>query len=296
MAQIAPTACVDASAELAGDVVVGPGCVIGAGVRIGPGCVLKANVMVCDGVEIGSDNRFFANVVIGEEPQMLRPESRSTELRIGDHNVFRENVTVHRGSSAGTGRTVIGSHCFLMAGSHVAHDCEVADHVILSNGSLLSGHVKIEERAWIGAISGIHQFTTIGRYAYIGGHSGVLRDVPPYVRAVGCYPLEIRGINTVGLQRAGIAASDIAALKRAYLRMYKRREGRSFDVELEAMLSEGSDNEYVSYFLESLRRSSQHRLGRYMELNRHSAAPSSEVQVEDSSSASDQSTAAIREG
>ncbi len=296
MAQIAPTASVDTTAKLSDDVVIGPGCVIGAGVRIGSGCVLKANVMVCDGVEIGRENRFFANVVIGEEPQMLRPETQPTKLRIGNHNVFRENVTVHRGSSAGTGRTVIGSHCYLMAGAHVAHDCDVADHVVISNGTLLSGHVKIEERAWIGAISGIHQFTTVGRYAYIGGLSGVQRDVPPYVRAAGCYPMEIKGINAIGMQRAGIAAADITAMKRAYLRLYKRREGRSFEAELKAMLSEGSDNEHVSYFLESLRRSSQHHLGRYMELNRHSAVSSSAVQTEAGSPASDRPTAAIREG
>lgn len=268
MGQIAASATVDVSAQLGDDVSLGPGCVVGPGAVIGEGTELRANVVVCAGVEIGKGNRIFANCVIGEEPQMITPDTSAGQCVIGDGNTLRENVTIHRGSQVGTGRTIIGNDCLLMAGAHVGHDCEIADQVVLSNNALLSGHVIVEERAWIGAGNGVHQFSTVGRFAYTGGLSAIQKDLPPYVRAAGCYPLSIKGLNTVGMQRGDIPDASIHVLKEVYMKLYRRSSGEAFAEVLDGLLAEPVTDEHVRYFLESLQRSSQHRLGRYRELFR----------------------------
>lgn len=265
MTVIATTAVVDASAVLADDVVVGAGSVIGAGVTIGEGCEIKTNVVIEDQVTLGRGNRIFANCVLGEEPQTLHLDEADTRLIIGDNNTFRENVTVHRGSSEGSGKTVIGNHCYFMVGSHIAHDCCIEDHVVISNATLLSGHVNIEHNAWLGAICGVHQFTTIGRYAYIGGASTIHRDIPPYVRAAGAYPCIVRGLNMIGLERAGFKEKSIKALRKACFQLYKRRNTVTFLEKVDQMREQGDLDEHVAYLLDSLHRSSQHRLGRYQE-------------------------------
>ena len=267
MAEIAKTAVVDKTAQLGKDVVVGPGCVIGADAVISDGCLLKANVMISEGVMMGSNNRVFANCVLGEEPQIIAVVEPKTELTIGDNNVFRENVTVNRGSPNGNGKTVIGNNNYIMIGSHFGHDSQVEDNTVIGNYCQIAGHCKIESNVWMSAICGAHQYVTIGRYAYVGGISAISSDIPPFVRVAGAYPCSIRGLNSIGLKRAGFSEDSLIAMDKAYRRLYRRRNGTMKQV-VEEMLIQDELDENVRYLLESLQRSSQHRLGRFLELAR----------------------------
>ena len=268
MPNIAPTAVVDKSAKLGDGVVIGPGCVIGPDVAMGSGCELRANVFIAGRVRLGNDNRLFANVVLGEEPQMTSREQPDTEVIIGDNNVFRENVTVNRGSAAGVGKTVIGNNNYLMIGAHLGHDCHIQDNVAIGNYCQIGGHNLIESNAWLNAFSGTHQFVTVGRFCYAGGLSGVTHDLPPFVRVSGSYPCEVRGLNTIGLTRAGVAPESIDALQQAYRSLYRRRQGRSLAAIVAELLAQDDLDENVEYLLTSLQRSSQHRYNRYRELSR----------------------------
>jgi UDP-N-acetylglucosamine acyltransferase len=219
-ARVHPSAQVDPGAVLAPDVVVGPFCVVGAGVRIGAGTVLHAHVVIEGPTTMGEQNRLFPFACIGMEPQDLKFRGEPTTLEIGDRNLFRESVTVHRGTVGGGGVTRLGSDNLLMAGTHVAHDCHVGSHVIFANAATLAGHVTVEDGATIGAFSGVHQFCRVGRQAYIGGYSVLTQDAAPYVLTVG-NRARAYGINVVGLERKGVAASTIQALKQAYRLLFR---------------------------------------------------------------------------
>ena len=268
MTDVARTAVVDKTAQLGKDVVIGPGCVVAPGVAIGDGCTLGANAIMAQGVTMGANNRVFSNCVMGEEPQIIGTVEPKTELIIGTGNVFRENVTINRGSPDGGEKTIIGNNNYFMIGSHLGHDCHVEDNAVIGNNCLFSGHCKVESNAWLSAKCGIHQFVTIGRFAYAAGLTTIPADVPPFVRVAGVYPFKVRGLNTIGLQRAGFSPESIEALDEAYRRLYRRRRGSIAQV-LEEMLSLDGLDENVKYLLEFLQRSFQHRLGRYQELFRH---------------------------
>ena len=268
MTEIAPTASVDKTAQLGRDVFIGPGCVVAPGVNIGDSCVLKANVIIGTGVTLGSENIMFPNCVLGEEPQIIGEHDPQTELIIGTGNVFRENVTINRGSPIGAGKTIIGNGCYFMTGSHVGHDCEIEDQVVIGNYSQVGGHGKVERNVWMSSFCGAHQFVTIGRFTYVGGLSGMTHDIPPFMRVASSYPCKVRGLNIVGLQRAGFSDDSIRALEQACRRLYIRRQGPLTTI-VEEMTSQDGLDENVKYLLESLQRSFQHRLGRYRELFRH---------------------------
>jgi UDP-N-acetylglucosamine acyltransferase len=263
--EVAKTAIVDSSAELGKDVVVGPGCVIGPGVVIGDGCILQANVILEPGVVMGRNNRFHAHCVMGDLPQILGCMEANTQLIIGDDNVFRENVTIHRGSPQGGRKTVIGNQNYFMVGCHLGHDCEVEDHIVVSNYTQVSGHVKIERKAWLSGLVGIHQFVTVGCYAYIAGMSVATHDVPPFVRIAGSYPCEVRGLNVIGLRRAGLSGESIQALIASYRSLYMNRNGKPLAVIVEELRGQSDLDENVVYLLDSLARSTQHRFNRYRE-------------------------------
>lgn len=265
MTKIAETAVVDKTAELGQDVIVGPGCVIGPGVVVEERCVLKANVFLAPHVRLGKANRIFANCVLGEEPQSLNQSDQETTLVIGDHNVLRENVTINRGSSRGPGQTVVGNSCYFMTGVHIGHDCEIEDEVVLCNSVHIGGHVKLEHKVQMGSLCGVHQFCTLGRYAYIGGLSGISRDIPPFVRATGSYPCRTRGLNTIGLERAGFSAESIEALKKVYMKIFRRANEANFAELLKELSARPDLDENVRYLLECVSRSSQHQLGRFRE-------------------------------
>lgn len=268
MTDIDNTARIDPSADIGAEVSIGPHCVIGPGAVIGDRCRLYANVIIAPGVRLGTDNRCFPGVVLGEEPQFFGHRDLPGELIIGDQNDFREQVTINRGAPQGGGTTIIGCRNYFMIGSHVGHDCIIQDNCCIGNYTQFSGHSKIESNVWLSAFCGTHQFVTVGRFAYCAGYSAIGSDVPPFVKVAGNYPCEVRGLNTVGLQRAGFPDDAITALKKAYKRLYLRREG-SITAVVQDMMAEDGHHEFVRQMLEFMQRSFQHRLGRYREQFRH---------------------------
>lgn len=220
MAQIHPSAVVDARAELADDVVVGPFCLVGPKVRIGAGTILRSHVVVEGRTTLGCRNVVYAGASIGCDPQDKKYAGEDTELIVGDENVIRENCTFSIGTVQDHGITRVGSRNLFMANAHVAHDCVVGDGVILANNVALAGHVTVEDFAIIGGQTGVHQFVRVGAHAMVGGASAVLRDVPPYVI---CHlnPCEPVGLNTVGLRRSGFTDEQMRALRRAYGALYR---------------------------------------------------------------------------
>jgi UDP-N-acetylglucosamine acyltransferase len=216
------TAVIDANARLGADVVVGPYAVIEDDVILGDGCEIAAHAVIKRGTRMGADNRVFEHAVIGGAPQDLGfdPATAST-TEIGAGNVFREGVTIHRGSKDG-GATRVGSHCFLMAYTHIAHDCCVGDRVVMANTAGIAGHVTVGDRAFISAAVTVHQFCRVGRNAMIGLSAKVVQDALPFCITDG-NPGRARGLNLVGLRRAGFSAADIKALKDAYRLLYSAR-------------------------------------------------------------------------
>jgi UDP-N-acetylglucosamine acyltransferase len=209
-----PTAIIDPGAELGVGVEIGPWVMVGPRVTVGDGCRLgprvrlQRNVKLAAGVSVGDGS------ILGGDPQDLKFQGEETWVEVGEGTILREYSTINRGTSA-TYRTVVGAHCFIMTYVHLAHDCHVGDHVTIANGTQCAGHVTIHDRAVLSGLNAIHQFVTIGTYAFVGGGSRVNQDIPPYVKAVG-NPMELYGLNSIGLQRAGFSGETIAALKRAY--------------------------------------------------------------------------------
>ena len=212
--QVHPTAIVDDAAELGEGVVVGPYSIVGPNVRIGARTTLAGHVVVERDTTIGEDCRISYGAVLGTDPQDLKYAGESTRLEVGDRTVIREYATLNRGTSA-SGLTRVGSDCMLMSYVHVAHDCMLGDHVILSNAVNMAGHVSIGDWAIVGGMTPIHQFVRIGAHAFIGGQSRISKDIPPYVKAAGI-PVELYGLNSVGLQRRGFSEEVRRELKRAY--------------------------------------------------------------------------------
>jgi UDP-N-acetylglucosamine acyltransferase len=212
---IHPTAIVDPKAQIGEEVEIGPYSVIEKGVSIGEGTKIGPHVVIREGTQIGKRCQIFQFASIGEAPQFLGFKGEKTLLQIGDQNIIRECVTLHRGTPHGGGKTIIGNNNYFMAYSHVAHDCEIGNDVIISNAVALAGHIVIEDQAIIGGLVAIHQFIRVGTYAIIGGFSGVLLDIPPYVKAQGDRA-KLFGLNTVGLKRANFSEETMKALKKAY--------------------------------------------------------------------------------
>lgn len=222
--RIAETAIVDPRAELGADVEIGPFCVVGEEVVIGPGTRLSNHVTITGRSTVGAHNRIFPNVVIGSDPQDISYQGEPTQVFIGDHNVIREGVTINRGTMKEEGLTVVGSHCYLMANCHVAHDCRLGDRVILANGALLGGHVHVHDDATLSGGVGVHHFTTIGSFSFVSGLSRVLHDVPPYLLVEGV-PARPRCINVIALKRNQFAPEVIEALAEAHRLLYRSRTG-----------------------------------------------------------------------
>ena len=216
---IHPTAIVDPKAEIASGARIGPYCVIGPDVAIGEDTELQHHVTVTGPTRIGRGNFFFAYTSIGQKTQDLKYAGEPTYLEIGDGNTFREFCTVNRGTLPGT-KTIVGHGGNFLAYSHIAHDCVVGDKVIFSNNGTLAGHVQVGDHAVIGGLTAIHQFCRVGRHAITGGCSKIVQDVPPFFIADG-NPAEVRGVNQVGLERAGFGAETVRALKEAYRILYR---------------------------------------------------------------------------
>lgn len=218
--EIHPTAVVSPGAQLAENVKVEAFSIIGPRVTIGAGSVVGPHAVVDGRTTIGERNQIFPFATIGYPPQDLSYRGEETQLLIGDDNIFRESVTVNRGTQRGGGVTRIGSRNLLMAYAHVAHDCIIGNNVILANATTLGGHVRIDDFAILGGIVAIHQFIRIGTYAFIGGKSGLRMDMPPYMLAFGA-PGKLYGPNLVGLRRHGFPRNTIQALKSSYRIMFR---------------------------------------------------------------------------
>jgi UDP-N-acetylglucosamine acyltransferase len=216
---IHPAAVVDKHAELGSDVEIGAYCVIGPKVKIGKGTKLLSHVCVQEMSEIGEGCTLYPFVVIGGPPQDLTYRGEDTTCVIGNNNTIREYVTINRGSKS-SGTTSVGSDNYIMAYSHIAHDCRVGSHVIMANCATLAGHVHIEDYAILSGLSAAHQFCRIGKYAFISGLTGVPKDIPPFMMAAG-NRARLYGLNAVGLERQGFAKAEIVKLKRAYRILFR---------------------------------------------------------------------------
>jgi UDP-N-acetylglucosamine acyltransferase len=209
-----PTAILDPAAELGQGVEIGPWVIVGPQVcigdrcRIGPRARLQRNVRLAEDVSVGDGS------IVGGDPQDLKYKGEETWVEIGAGTIIREYSTINRGTTHSY-RTTVGARCFIMSYVHLAHDCHLGDEVVIANGTQCAGHVTIQDRAVLSGLNAVHQFVTIGAYAFVGGGSRVNQDIPPYVKAVG-NPMELYGLNSIGLQRAGFSGETVAALKRAY--------------------------------------------------------------------------------
>ena len=219
MPAIHPTAVVDPTAVIGPSTTIGPYSVIGAGVTLGEVCRVHNHVSIAGPTHIGDGNEFYPFCSIGQRSQDLKYKEEPTYLEIGNHNTFREFVTVNRGT-APESVTRIGSHGTFLAYAHVAHDCTVGSHVIFSNNGTLAGHVTVGDHAVIGGLSGVHQFCRIGDHAIIGGCTKIVQDVPPFLIADG-NPAEVRGVNMIGLERRGFTSESIRELREAYKIIYR---------------------------------------------------------------------------
>jgi UDP-N-acetylglucosamine acyltransferase len=212
---IHPSAFVAPDARLAAGVLVGPCAFIDEQVEIGEGTRIDAFASVKRYTRLGRNNHVFSYAMVGEIPQDLKFHGEESWLEIGDNNMIREFSTLHRGTQGGGGRTRIGNNCLLMAYTHVAHDCLLGSNIVMSNNATLAGHVEVMDDAIIGGLSAVHQFSRIGRYAFVGGMTGIGQDLPPYMLAVG-ERAGLHGPNLVGLRRLGLDRAGIAAVRAAF--------------------------------------------------------------------------------
>lgn len=249
------TAIIHPQARLASSVTVGAYTIVGEDVELGEDCEVMAHVVLAGPLRMGRGNRIFPFASIGLPPQDLKYHGETTRIEIGDANTFREFVTIHRGTAVGGGVTRIGSHCLLMAYVHVAHDCQLGDHLILVNGCTLAGHVEIGDHATVGAFSGVHQFCRVGAYSFVGGYTVVTQDVLPYSKTTAPRPVEVLGANGIGLERRGLGRADIEEIEQA-LRLLCR-SGLNTTQALEAIGERGFGSPHVRALVEFVRSSEQ---------------------------------------
>jgi len=240
-----PTAIIDPKARIHPSCEVGPYCVVGSDVELGEGCRLISHVAMEGPAKIGSHNHFFPFCSIGLAPQDISYKGERTRLEIGDHNEIREYVTINRATAKADGVTRVGSHNLIMAYTHIAHDCQIGDHVIMANAATLGGHVTVEDWATVGALCPVHHFVRVGKYAFIGGGTTITRDVLPFSKTSAERGTHAYGLNAVGLERRGFTKERIRKIHHAYrvllasklntsqaLEKLKAEAGRSEDVDL----------------------------------------------------------------
>lgn len=215
------TAVVSSTAKISQGVEIGPFCVVGSGVKLGKNTRLVSHITIKE-TEIGNDCVVYPFTSIGLAPQDTKYSNEKTGVKIGDNNIIRENITIHRASVGGDGLTEIGSGNFIMAYSHIAHDCKIGDNTIMANATTFGGHVEVEDFAVIGGLVAVHQFVRIGTYSMIGGVSGVSMDIPPYTIASG-NRVKLYGLNTTGLKRHGFKEDCIKDLKCAYKILFRSK-------------------------------------------------------------------------
>ena len=249
---IDPRAVISPQAQIAADVEVGPFSVIGADVVIGAGTWVGPHVVINGPTRIGACNKIFQFASLGDAPQDKKYNGEPTRLEIGDRNVFRESVTVNRGTIHDKGVTRIGNDNLLMAYSHVAHDCCLGDQIVMANCATLGGHVELGDWVIMGGLSAVHQYTKVGAHCFIAHNAMVTRDVPPYVMAVG-RPAEPHSVNAEGLKRRGFTPGQILNIRRAYRLLY--RSGLKLKTALEELEKAAATQAEVRPFVEFIKRS-----------------------------------------
>jgi UDP-N-acetylglucosamine acyltransferase len=251
---IHPTAIVDSKAELDANVEVGEYTIIRKNVVVESGTTIGPHVVIEPYVTIGPNCRIFQYAAIGGIPQSVKFEGEETHVKIGRGTVIREFVTVHRGTGFGGGLTEVGEENFIMAYTHIAHDCKTGRSVMMANNATLAGHITLGDYSTIGGLVAIHQFVRIGDYAFIGGKSAVVKDIPPYVIAAGDR-VKLHGLNTVGLKRHGFSQKTLSALKKTYRIIF--RIGLTMNEALERVHAEVEQIPEVVKFIEFLKTSSR---------------------------------------
>lgn len=253
MSETHPTAVIQEGARIGEDCRIGPYCVIGPNVILGTGCELYSHVVIDGHTEIGSENTFYPFASIGLRTQDLKWDGGTTWTRIGSNNTFREYVTVHSATADGDA-TVIGSHNNLLAYTHVAHDCQLGDHIIMSNVGTLAGHVIVEDRAIVGGLAAVHQFCRIGTMSIIGGCSKVVQDVPPYIMVDG-NPAATRTLNKEGLKRNGVNEDTQKSMRQAYRILFRSEQTFTNAVkQVRADVATSPELEHLLAFIESSER------------------------------------------
>ena len=245
-------AVISPQAQIGADVTIGPFSIIGADVVIGDGTWIGPHVVINGPTRLGTGNKVFQFASLGDAPQDKKYAGEPTRLEIGDRNVFRESVTVNRGTTHDKGVTRIGSDNLLMAYSHVAHDCNLGNQIVMANCATLGGHVEVGDWVTMGGLSAVHQHTKIGAYCFIAHNAAVTRDVPPYVMAVG-RPAVPHSINSVGLQRRGFTSAQVLNIRRAYRTLY--RSGLKLKAALEELEKAAATQEEIRPFVEFIKRS-----------------------------------------
>ena len=252
---IHPTAVVEPAARIAADVIVGPYSIIGAGVEIDAGCWIAPHVVIRSGTRLGPNNRVFQFASLGEEPQDKKYNGEPAFLEIGAGNTIREYVTVNRGTAQGGGVTRIGADNWIMAGVHIAHDCQIGSHTVFANNATLAGHVQVDDYATLGGATLVHQFCHIGAYAFTAYGARVNKDVPPYIM-ISEGRARPRGLNAEGLKRNGFSEARIQMLKQAYRILYRSRLTLEQAIgEIGALDAGNDDIRQLCHFLQSRSRS-----------------------------------------
>lgn len=252
---IHPSSFVDPQARLGEGVWIGPHCVIGGKAAIGRNTRLEGNIQILGLTEIGEDCRFSPFSVIGGEPQDVGYLQEETRVRIGDRNVFREFITIHRGTVKGGGETIVGSDGYFMAYSHIAHDCRVGDKVVFTNAATLGGHVSVDDFATISAFSAVHQFCRVGKYAYVGGFTVVTQDVVPFAKVAGMRPVLFYGFNAIGLRRQGFTRDRVQVIKEIFRLLFHSGLNTSQAIEqIQAQIPAGEDRDEVIRFVQASKR------------------------------------------
>jgi UDP-N-acetylglucosamine acyltransferase len=249
---IHPQAIVDPAARVAEGVVIGPWSLIGPDVEIGPGTVVESHVVIKGPTRIGAGNHIYQFSSVGESTPDIKYRGEPTRLLIGDNNVIRENVTIHRGTVQDQGETVIGNDNLVMAYVHVGHDCVIGDHTVLVNNSALAGHVKVGDWAILSGYTLVHQFCQIGTHAFAGMGSAIGKDVPAYVTVSGS-PAQAKTINLEGLRRRGFSSEAIGQLRRAFKILY--RQGLTLDLALQRLEGMFGKTEEVQTLIDSIQAS-----------------------------------------
>jgi UDP-N-acetylglucosamine acyltransferase len=250
-----PSSVVDPAAVVPESCSVGPFCFIGPDVELGSDCQLVSHVILGGPTHIGRGNRIFPFTSIGLEPQDLKFAGEKTRLEIGDRNIIRESVTIHRGTPGGGGLTSIGSDCLIMAYAHIAHDCRIEDHVLMANAATLAGHVTIEHHATVGALCPVHQFVRIGAHAFIGGGTTITQDVLPFSKTSAKRESRAYGVNSIGLRRQGFSEDRLQKLHHAFKVLLASRLNTSQALDkLHAETDRSEDVEMLVRFIESSKR------------------------------------------